>query len=265
MGIFNFFRGRRIFYIPGCLAYARYQEGVELYQRIFKKLGIKFSLFNQNIPCGIELFELGNDIEARKLIRENFEIFKIEEAKKILTTSPECYKMFLQNYEEVLPDWDIEVINTWTLILKQLLKKHRAIKKKAMETVTFHDSCYLGRYSGIYEEPRKILESIGYEIKEMDNSREESFCCGSCGGLRFTNPKLADELAKERILQAKRIGVKKIIVTGFENYDLLKRNIGDKKIEVIEMSEALAHALEINKADYSYESIEGEEVILESE
>ena len=50
-----------------------------------------------------------------------------------------------------------------------------------MEVVTYHDSCYLGRNCGIYEVPRNILKLIGYQIKEMDNSKENSFCCGSCG------------------------------------------------------------------------------------
>jgi len=129
-----------------------------------------------------------------------------------------------------------------------------------MEVVTYHDPCYLGRYCKVYEEPRKILELIGYDIREMDNSKENSFCCGSCGGLPRISPVLANKIAEERILQVKRIGLKEMIVVGFENYSLLKNN--SKDIEVLELSEVLANALGIKKIDTLEEPIEGEERIL---
>jgi Fe-S oxidoreductase len=128
--------------------------------------------------------------------------------------------------------------------LERLQNKHKLIKYKAMEIVGFHDSCYLGRYCGIYDEPRKILELVGYEVRELPDSRENSLCCGSCGGLPFFNPQLASRLAKERILQAKRLGIRKLIVCSFENYDLLKNN-SDGSVEILELSEVLALALGI--------------------
>ena len=63
-----------------------------------------------------------------------------------------------------------------------------------MEVVTYHDSCHLGRCCSIYDEPRKILELIGYNVKELHNSRVNSICCGSCGGLARTNPGLANQV-----------------------------------------------------------------------
>ena len=132
-----------------------------------------------------------------------------------------------------------------------------------MDFVTFHDNCYLGRYCGIYNAPRKILELIGYEVKEMDNSKENSFCCGSCGGLIFSNPDLANKIAKERVLHAKRIGVKKMVVVGFENYDLLKKNIGNSGVEILEFSDVLASALGIGVDKFDDEPIEEEEKILD--
>jgi hypothetical protein len=125
-----------------------------------------------------------------------------------------------------------------------------------MELVTYHDSCYLGRGCGIYDAPRKILSFLGYEIKEMKDSKENSFCCGSCGGLVRTNPELADKVAKERILQAKRIGIKKIIVGSLDNYAILKKNSEGTGIEIVELSEALGYGLGILKQEE--EESEGE-------
>jgi len=261
------FRRENILYFPGCTGNCKYPDGFKLYQDVFSKLGIKFFTLEAKdyVCCGLEVWEAGYDAEARRLARRNFDMFYEGGYNKIITTSPECYKMFVEDYPKILPEWNIEVINVWGLILKRIKKKHWLIKNKAMETVTFHDNCYLGRHLGIYDAPREILEAIGYEIKEMDNFKEDSFCCGSCGGLKFSNPELADKIAKERVLQAKRIRAKKIIVIGFDNYDILKKNIGDSGIEVLELSEVLANALGIRMFEekgISEEPIEGEEVIL---
>ena len=85
------------------------------------------------------------------------------------------------------------------------------IRNKEDMEVGYQDSCYLGRYCKVYEEPRKILEMIGYNIKEMKDNRENALCSGSCGGLPRVNITLSDKSAKERLLQAKRIGIKKLI------------------------------------------------------
>ncbi len=264
MGLFSFFGKSNVLYFPGCTNYFKFKEGFEMYKKIFSKLRIGFEVLDEQICCGLEALEGGYENEARKLARKNFEIFKEQGFDSIITSSPECYKMFLQNYFEILPDWNIKVRNIWEIILKKLKGKSRLIKYKAMGVVSFHDNCYLGRYCGVYDEPRQILEAIGYEIKEMYNFGENSFCCGSCGGLDRTNPELANKIARERILQAKRIGVKKIVVVGFDNYNLLKKNIKDSDVEVLELSEVLGLALGIEGVKKeSDEFIEGEEEILE--
>jgi len=260
MGFFGFGKSD-VLYFGGCNC-VKHPENFELYKKILLKLGIGFNVVEEQICCGIHALEAGYEQEARKLVRRNFEIFKENNIKRIITSSPECYKMFLEEYPDFLPDWDLKVDNFWEIILDRLERKPRLIRNKAMELVTFHDSCYLGRYCKVYDTPRKILQLIGYEIKEMDNSREDSFCCGSCGGLPISNPDLANKIAKERILQAKRIGVKKMIVASLENYDLLRKNIGDSGIEVVELSDALTRAFGIKKSEVEEEPVIGEEKVL---
>lgn len=263
MRLFSIFGESKILYFPGDICFYKNKQGFENYKKIFSKLGIKFKVFDEYVSDGLSALEAGYEQESRKLVRRNFNIFLKEDIDKIITTSPESFKIFSQNYPEILPDWSIKLDDTWELLADRLKKKHRLIKNKAMEIVTYHDSCYLGRYCGIYDSPRKILELIGYEIKEMDNTREESFCCGSCGGLTNTNPELADKVAKERILQAKRTGAKKMIVVGFTNYNLLKKNSINQGVEILELSTVLCEALGIKVQEEIEEKIEGEEKILE--
>jgi len=268
MGLFSIFKKGDILYYPGCRTYVKHEESIDIYKRIFSKLGINIiTLEELEIPkkhfcCGLVPLELGYEQEARKLARENMEFLKANNIKRIMTNCPSCFKMLTQNYPEMMPDWDIEVINTWKLILERLIAKQRLIKKKYDEQITFHDSCYLARHCSIYNIPRKILELLGYEIIEMYDSKDKAICCGSCGGLTLTNPELADKIATQRVFQAKRAKAKRIIVTSFDNYDLLKRNSAD--VEVTEISEILAEALGIKiKKIIEGPLSEEEEIILD--
>jgi len=249
MGIFSRLKRSNILYFPGCIAFYKEKENFFLWEDILTRLGIDFNTVDKKVCCGLPALEAGYGSEARKLARRNFEIFKEVKIDKIITPCPVCYKMFKFDYPIYLPDWNIEVSNIWELILNKLEEKPGLIKNKDDSEIGFQDSCYLGRHSKIYEEPRKILEMIGYAIKEMKDNRENALCSGSCGGLPRVNPTLANKTAKERLLKAKRIGIKRLVVCSLEEYDLLKKNSKDTGIEVLELTDILGLALGIKKKE----------------
>jgi Fe-S oxidoreductase len=255
MGIFSRFKKEEMFYYPGCRTKIKHKESLEAYRSIFSRMGIELKTFDKHFCCGLLPLELGYEQDARKLARKNLEFFKADNVKKLITNCPACYKMMKQDYPQMLPDWDIEIVDAWDLIRQKLEEKPRLIKNKADEKITFNDSCYLGMHCGIYDSPRKILQLIGYEIIEMYDSKEKSICAGGCGGMEITNPKTAKKIAFQRILQAKRAKVNKMIVTSFIDYDLLKDN--SEGIKVMELSEVLADALgmDINIQEQSSEDI----------
>ncbi len=79
--------------------------------------------------------------------------------------------------------------------------------------VTYHDSCCLGRYAGIYDEPRQILESIpGLELVEMRDTRENALCCGGCAGRLWQETKKGERLSELRIKQALEVGAQILAV-----------------------------------------------------
>jgi heterodisulfide reductase subunit D len=249
MGLFSKLKRSNTLYFPGCIAYYKEKNNFLLWKDIFSRLGIDYKTIDKNVCCGLPALVAGYDSDARKLARRNFEIFKEEKIDRIITTCPVCFKMFKEDYKKYLPDWNIEILNIWNIILEKLQEKPGLIKNKENTELGFQDSCYLGRYSGIYEEPREILEMIGYKIKEMKDNRENALCSGSCGGLPLSNPLLADKTAKERLLQAKRIGIKKLIVCSLEEYYLLNKNSSGMGLEILEFSEVLGFALGIKKQD----------------
>jgi Fe-S oxidoreductase len=262
MGLFSIFKKSNLLYYPGCSTYFKNRETFELYKKILAKLGINIIVLDSQICCGLAALENGYETEARRLAKENQELFRKNDILKIITNCPACYKMFLKDYKELLPEWNIEVQDIWELILQKLEEKPGLIKNREEETISFQDSCYLGRHCEVYETPRKILELIGYNIKEMRDNKENSFCSGSCGQLPLINPKLSDEIAKDRLGQAKRIGIKKIVVTSTSEYEILSKNTGDTGIEIIELSEIMAKALDIKEKKQEKEE-ENNELIIE--
>ncbi|MDP2925509.1 MAG: (Fe-S)-binding protein [Nanoarchaeota archaeon] len=262
MGLLSIFKKTNNLYYPGCYSYFKHKEFFDNYKKIFSRLGIDFKTISKKVCCGLPALETGYDSEARKLARRNFEIMKEEGITSIITNSPCCYKMFLQDYPKLLPDWNIEVKNIWKILYEKLYEIKDHIKNRCNGSVAYQDSCYLGRYCNIYDEPRLILELLGYNIKEMYDTRENSICCGSCGGLVYTNSELADEIARERIMQARRAGVYKIIASSVGDYDILKKNSKGLGVEILELSEVIAFALglKIEGSSYAYneESIKEE-------
>ncbi len=201
MGIFGIGKGKTLYY-PGCLTKGVLTEQFENYKTIFNKLGIDFVLLsNDEVCCGLPVLNAGYRKEVRKLAKKNFDLFRINKITKILTNCPSCYHTFKEIYPTLVRDWDIEVEHATVAILNSLKKKR--IRYRGMEEdreiVTYHDPCHLGRYSGIYEEPREVIELLGGKIKEFGYNREKAICCGGGGGVRANFSELAKDIAKMKV------------------------------------------------------------------
>jgi heterodisulfide reductase subunit D len=172
-----------ILYFPGCLTKDVLKKEFENYKEIFNKLGINYiTLSEDESCCGLPVLNAGYRKDARKVAKDNYKLFKERKVYKIITSCPSCYHMFKSVYPGLVREWDIEVVHATVAIFDALKKKR--MKKGPTEKVTYHDPCHLGRYEGIYDEPRKVIEMLGGEIIEMKYSREKSYCCGGGGGLR---------------------------------------------------------------------------------
>ena len=120
--------------------------------------------------------------------------------------------------------------------ITQVLMNHlNKFEKKFDEEITYHDPCHLGRYSGVYDEPRKILGHLGFKVVELPNTRERSMCCGAGSGLKTNNPKLSNKICRQLLSQVK---TKKFITACQMCYRHFKEN-APKGIEVLELSEVL--------------------------
>jgi heterodisulfide reductase subunit D len=131
-----------------------------------------------------------------------------------------------------------------------LLELHEAGRLKAdRETVvevTYHDPCHLGRHCGVYDPPRKLLESLpGVKLTEMSRNRENTWCCGAGGGVRSAFPDWALQSSRARIEEARATGSSLLVTTCpfcLQNLTTGAQSV-DSSIQLADLTEILARML----------------------
>ena len=223
-------------YYPGCLTKFVAKEILDKYRKLLEREGVDYiELSDKEVCCGSPVKNAGADNEFKELAKKNLKVFKEHGVGRIITNCPACAAVLKIDYKKVLGEqWDIEVKHFAELKLKTSAQDRSVSGGK---TVTYHDSCHLGRVMGIYEQPREIIKNAGYEIKEMKLNRSKSFCCGGGGGVKTNDKELSNKIACDRIEQAKKTNADVLITACPMCWANLKENSGD--LEVKEISEIM--------------------------
>lgn len=225
MGLIQSFKsmfGNTLYY-PGCVTKFLAPDLYNNYVALLKKCGVNFIVIPEFKCCGSPAKRAGYADDFAALSQKNRELFKKYNVTRIITNCPGCC--------DTLRAAGFEAEHISMVLLKNIKK----LKIKNTGKISYHDPCHLGRYLGIFDEPRKILALTGFEVVEFENFREKSFCCGAGGGLKTNNPVLSSKIARERLSQAK---TDRIVTPCPMCYLQLKEHAGEDK-EVYELSQVL--------------------------
>jgi Fe-S oxidoreductase len=197
--------------------------------------------------CGETARRIGNEYLFQSMATELVEIINGHGVKKIITTCPHGFNCLKNEYPQFGGNWEVYHHSE---ILASLMQEGRLQPVTGMDkNLVFHDSCYLGRFNDIYEEPRTLLKSIsGLRFSEMDRSRNKAFCCGAGGGRMWMEETLGDQKINNArteqalILDPDIIGVCCPFCTTMLEDGLKDRNM-EEKVKVYDIAELLAQTV----------------------
>ena len=168
--------------------------------KILRYLRVSFGVMRKERCTGDPVRRLGNDLLFQQLSEANLEALAQSKTKKIISICPHCVRTIQEDWKAYGTPPEVEHHSEFLARFASQLPT-----VQSQEKIVFHDPCYLGRYRGVYEEPRQVAALAG-ELLEAPRSHERSFCCGAGGGLVF--------LGEEKGERASHVRANELAATG---------------------------------------------------
>jgi Fe-S oxidoreductase len=215
--------------------------------KLLNHAGVSYAILGNQEGCtGDSALRLGNEYLFQMLAQQNIETFEKYKVKKILTTCPHCYQTLKNEYPQFGVSY--EVVHHTELIADLIRRGKLKPQNPLGQKVTFHDSCYLGRYNDIYDPPREVLKSIpGTTLAEMERSRQNGFCCGGGGGRVWMEEKIGTRINHMRVDHIREVDPNLVAAACPFCLMMIKDGLADKdldeKIKVLDVAEIVANSL----------------------
>jgi Fe-S oxidoreductase len=193
----------------------RYKKVTKAFVKILSTVGIKFAVLGPEETCtGDPARRAGNEFLFQMQAMSNITVLNGYNIKKIVTACPHCFNTIKNEYPELGGNYEVIHHSTY---LQQLINEGRVKMKEGGafkgKKITYHDSCYLGRANGVYEAPRKVLESLDADLVEMKRCRTTGLCCGAGGAQMFKEPEKGNkDINVERTEEALQTGATTVAV-----------------------------------------------------
>ena len=215
--------------------------------KVLKTAGISFGVLGEaETCCGDPARRAGYEIVFQTMAEQNIEAFKTHNVKEIITSCPHCYNALKNEYKQY--GAGLKVVH-YTELISSLIKEGRLkLTKEANSILTYHDPCYLGRYNQIYSAPRDVLQAIPRtSLREMEHSRNQSFCCGGGGGHMWIEESIGRKINEIRIEDAIKTGADTVVASCPYCLQMLEEGIERKEakesLKAKDLSELVEKAL----------------------
>jgi len=239
-------QGAEVLFFVGCTsAYdPRVQSVPRSLVKCFDKAGLNFGVLGEEENCcGSEVYGMGEKGLFDFLVEENMKAFGKYGVNQAVTSCPHGFHAFKNRYNQT----SVEVKHHTQLLSNLIETGKLSLSNRLEKRVIYHDPCFLGKQNGVYDEPRKVIESIpGVKLLEFDRSRARSVCCEGGGGRMWIDIP-GERLAETRVRDAAEAGAEILAVAcpycllTFE--DAVKTTGLEGKLQIMDVAELLAQAL----------------------
>ncbi len=234
---------------------ARNQRATQALARILREADTDFGiLFDAERTAGCDVRRAGEEGLWAALAEENVKTIGGCDFDRIFSSDPHTFHTLRNEYPQHGGSWS--VVHHSQLLLELLASGALEPRRELGYRVTYHDPCTLGRYNGVYDAPRRVLEAIGCDLVEMPRNRDNSFCCGAGGGriwMKELKQAGARRPSEQRIDEAVALGALDYFVvccpkdvTMYE--DAIKTAGHQGALELRELSELVLEALDLPAA-----------------
>ena len=208
------------------------REIVVALAKLLTHLNITFGVLKKERCNGDPARRLGNDLLFNQLAEAGIENLQSAKATKLVSICPHCVRTVGTDWSESGATFAIEHHT-------ELLARHAAQLPKPDEKIVYHDPCYLGRYRGVYDQPRSLL---GPNLIEPERTRDKSFCCGAGGGMMFLGEEKGDRVNRNRARELENSGAS-TIAAACPFCQSMFREALEKPVRLLDVAQILAERL----------------------
>lgn len=225
----------------------RSQRTLRALVRLLRIAGVDFAVLGEaELDCGDLARRMGDEATFRDLAGRNIATLSRFDFKRIVTADPHALHTLANEYPAYGGEY---VVRHHTELLAELIDAGR-LAPAAVDAgpVTYHDPCYLGRYNGVVDAPRRVLEAMGVTVREMAKSGLRSSCCGSGGGMAVNDIPGERRIADVRMSHARAVGAETVAVA-CPNCCTMLEGVTQPRADVTDVAELLLRAVEVDRGE----------------